>query len=66
MDLLSYCYTGGYTWCFERTARKAGQLCQLDVVTVVGSSHDLENGLTLNCSGLAEMMEAVLLEKSMC
>jgi DNA invertase Pin-like site-specific DNA recombinase len=31
--------------------------------TVVGSSHDLGNGLTLNCPGLTELMEAAITGK---
>lgn len=43
----------------EKLDSYASQLC----LTVVGSSHDLGNGLTLNRPGLTELMEAAIIGK---
>lgn len=43
----------------EKLDSYANQMC----FTVVGSSHDLGNGLTLNRPGLAELMEAAINRK---
>lgn len=43
----------------EKLDSYAGQMC----FTVVGSSHDLGNGLTLNHPGLTELMEAAIIGK---
>lgn len=40
----------------EKLDSYADQMC----FTVVGSSHDLGNGLTMNRAGLAELMEAAI------
>ena len=43
----------------EKLDSYANQMC----FTVVGSSHDLGNGLTLNRPGLTELMEAAIIGK---
>ena len=43
----------------EKLDSYANQMC----FTVVGSFHDLGNGLTLNCPGLTELMEAAIIGK---
>ena len=43
----------------EKLDSYANQMC----FTVVGSSHDLGNGLTLNRPGLTELMEAAMIGK---
>ena len=43
----------------EKLDSYANQMC----FTVVGSSHDLGNGLTLNRPGLMELMEAAIIGK---
>lgn len=43
----------------EKLDSNANQMC----FTVVGSSHDLGNGLTLNRPSLTELMEAAIIRK---